>query len=120
MNNKRMQNSFLYLVLVLVLVCIIPTPSVTQVVPTKEQLTPEVMDEILSIIDRQFFTTSSPLPINLATALRGTFHECIAGCDGSINLNNVDNRGLDGAFSKLHRVFSPRTSDYFYLNRFLT
>lgn len=52
--------------------------------------------------------------------LRLAFHDCMDGCDGSVNLNNSDNRGLEIAVRQLNASFSSRNSDYAYLSTYLS
>lgn len=59
---------------------------------TKPAISPDVMDSLLRTIDTKFFTAAQPIQIK--KFLRAAFHDCMGGCDGSINLTNTENRGL--------------------------
>jgi len=46
----------------------------------------------------------------LATALRLSFHDCVGGCNGCLNVNNPDNRGLEDLVQLLDTVY--KKNDY--------
>ena len=43
---------------------------------------------------------------NGATALRLSFHDCVGGCDGCLNLDNEDNAGLEDIVTLLEEVYA--------------
>jgi hypothetical protein len=59
-------------------------------------ITPQTMDNLLSGIDSLFFADNAPGTIQIKKFLRAAFHDCMGGCDGRVNLENTDNRGLEG------------------------
>merc|ERR1711892_961049 len=53
----------------------------------------------------------NPAQSNLATALRLSFHDCVGGCDGCININNEDNAGLADTIAALDTVYTDNGYD---------
>ena len=43
-------------------------------------------------------------------ARRLSFHDCVGGCNGCLNVNNPDNKGLEDLVKLLDRVF--KKNDY--------
>ena len=41
----------------------------------------------------------------LATMVRLSFHDCVGGCDGCLNVNNTDNNGLADLVAGLEAVY---------------
>ncbi len=56
-------------------------------------ITPAQMDVILTSIDSLFFVNPTK-GMDIRKFVRAAFHDCMGGCDGSINLANSANRGL--------------------------
>ena len=57
-------------------------------------ITPYVMDNLLNIIDSYFFVPTPLYSIQIKKFLRAAFHDCMGGCDASLNLYHTENRGL--------------------------
>ncbi len=53
------------------------------------------MNDMLDTIDTYFFRSSPILDLEIRKFIRGSFHDCMGGCDGSINTTNPSNRGLE-------------------------
>jgi len=47
----------------------------------------------------------------LPTAVRLSFHDCVGGCDGCLNVNNHDNAGLADLVSSLDTVYTTNSYD---------
>jgi len=45
------------------------------------------------------------------TAVRLTFHDCVGGCDGCLNVNNPDNAGLEDIVADLEEVYTTEGLD---------
>jgi len=63
----------------------------------------EVSDEIRELLD-----DDSDLG---AKFVRLGFHMCVGGCDGCVNMNNVDNKGLEVPINAIASIVSTYTSD---------
>lgn len=59
-----------------------------------QPFTPAEMETILHTIDNYFFLPNSTYKVEIRKFLRGAFHDCLGGCDGSLNLERTGNRGL--------------------------
>lgn len=55
-------------------------------VSTYDPITPDVMDNLLNIIDQYFFVPTPLYFLQIRKFLRSAFHDCMGGCDGSLNL----------------------------------
>merc|ERR1740128_1271050 len=62
-------------------------------------------------IKNKIKTVVSPAQSNLATALRLSFHDCVGGCDGCLNINNEDNAGLEATIAALDTVYTDNGYD---------
>lgn len=83
------------------------------------EITPSVMDDLLDIIDATWFTTTSTVP-PIKKLLRTAFHDCMGGCDASLNLTNSDNRGLTFVAEFANVAFSSKGSNYSTLSAYLS
>lgn len=63
-------------------------------VPTSQTFSALEVDTMLTTIDNLFFAPSHQLNMEIRKFLRAAFHDCMGGCDGSLNLLNSANRGL--------------------------
>lgn len=61
---------------------------------------------MLVTIDSYFFSSTPKYPIEIRKFLRAAFHDCMGGCDGSINIAKADNRGLEDYVSKMTQAFA--------------
>lgn len=51
------------------------------------EITPEIMDNLLGIIDANIIPPLVPVDqLRIRKILRAAFHDCMGGCDGSLNL----------------------------------
>jgi hypothetical protein len=64
------------------------------------------MDSMLATLDSFFFSPTPKYNMEIRKFLRAAFHDCMGGCDGSINLTKTDNRGLEVYSSVLNRAYS--------------
>lgn len=64
------------------------------------------MQTILDTVDSFFFLKNPKYNIEIAKLLRSAFHDCMGGCDGSLNLTNSANRGLEGLALELNKAYS--------------
>jgi len=88
---------------------IILTNSTTSVPAT---ISPAIMDQIISIIDKYYFNENAIFPIGRRKVLRLALHDCMGGCDGSLNINNTGNNGLFRAIDLLSRTYNnPKPGD---------
>lgn len=69
-------------------------------------ITPHEMQTILHTIDSFFFAQHPKYNVEIAKLLRSAFHDCMGGCDGSLNLTNGANRGLEGLAQELSKAYS--------------
>ena len=69
-------------------------------------ITPQEMQTILDTVDSFFFAQNPKYKIEIAKLLRSAFHDCMGGCDGSLNLTNSANRGLEGLAEELNKAYS--------------
>ena len=60
---------------------------------------------MLTYIDSIFFNPSVTNAPDLRKFLRMAFHDCMGGCDGSLNFSNPDNGGLPGHASAVVRGY---------------
>lgn len=76
---------------------------------------------MLQVIDGYFFVASPSKNMEIRKFLRAAFHDCMGGCDGSINLAKTDNRGLESFVDVVTGVYTtltnPRNAYYSYFNR---
>merc|ERR1712126_742847 len=61
-------------------------------------------DEVDFVIrkSRSALTSSKPAMVRL------TFHDCVGGCDGCLNVNNPDNKGLEDLVEALETVYQEQ------------
>ncbi len=64
------------------------------------------MEAMLQTIDSYFFTGTPRFNMQIRKFLRAAFHDCMGGCDGSINIVNTDNRGLEDFVKKLTDAYT--------------
>jgi len=76
-------------------------------------LTTDEYDDIYFQIFRQLFR----LPSKASTVVRLSFHDCVGGCDGCININNDSNAGLDTAITIMENVYSTITAAGIVISR---
>ena len=48
----------------------------------------------------------------IAKLVRFIFHDCVTGCNGCVDLNNVENRGLESTFTALNNIYDNETSGF--------
>ena len=53
---------------------------------TSTTITPNVMDNLLAIVDSYFFSSTPLYSVPIKKFLRIAFHDCMGGCDASLNL----------------------------------
>ena len=87
-------------------------PSVSQTSNLAE-ITPEVLQELLNLIDSDLYRFNA---IELAPTVRLAFHECVSGCDGSVNLSATQNRGLEGVTIRIHNAYESGPNAAYYQN----
>ena len=83
------------------------------------------MDTMLQDIDSYFFSgINSQFKMEIRKFLRAAFHDCMGGCDGSINLAKTDNRGLETfvrvvstAYNFSIKASSPHSSIFSRMSR---
>lgn len=85
MANKSKKSSISLLLVALLAVLLVPT---SQVFSALE------VDTMLTTIDNLFFVANPQARMEIRKFLRAAFHDCMGGCDGSLNLMNSANRGL--------------------------
>lgn len=78
------------------------------------------MDNLLSIVDNYFFTSTALYSVPIKKLLRTAFHDCMGGCDASLNLYKTENRGLEGLVSKLNQSYSSKSPNYTYISTYLS
>jgi len=86
---------------------------------TANTITPAIMDDLLTTIDNTWFNTTSSVP-PIKKILRVAFHDCMGGCDGSLNLNNSDNRGLSSFEEYANKAYSSKGTNYTLLSTYLS
>ena len=73
------------------------------VVPTLDH---QFLQNILDELENHMFTAANPpSAFAIRKHLRAMFHDCTQGCDGSINLGNTDNRGLESYVRRMRRLY---------------
>lgn len=85
MANKSNKSSISLIVVSLLAVLLVPT---SQIFSALE------VDTMLTTIDNLFFVPNPQSRMEIRKFLRAAFHDCMGGCDGSLNLLNSANRGL--------------------------
>ena len=45
------------------------------------------------------------------------FHDCVGGCNGCINFNNPDNKGLEPAVNTLNQIYNSNNFHQFGVSR---
>jgi hypothetical protein len=75
-----------------------------------DQITPLEMNGMLETIDSYFFSASPTFDQQIRKFLRGAFHDCMGGCDGSINVTNPSNRGLEGLAKVINNAYNLATN----------
>jgi hypothetical protein len=68
------------------------------------------MNGILETIDNYFFTYSAIFDLPIRKFLRGAFHDCMGGCDGSLNTTNPSNNGLEALAKGISDAYSLATN----------
>ena len=58
------------------------------------EITPLEMNGILQTIDSYFFDSKPKFDLEIRKFIRAAFHDCMGGCDGSLNTTNPANKGL--------------------------
>lgn len=77
---------------------------------TDKEITPHEMNGMLETIDTYFFNPSPIFNLEIRKFIRGAFHDCIGGCDGSLNITNPPNRGLEEMPKAITSSFSLATN----------
>jgi hypothetical protein len=83
------------------------------------------MHTMLQDIDSYFFIGPNPqFRMEIRKFLRAAFHDCMGGCDGSIDLTKTDNRGLEDfvkvvtqAYNYSIKTTSPHSSIFSRMKR---
>lgn len=83
-------------------------------------ITPQVMDNLLTIMDNYFFVPTPLYSVLIKKFLRTAFHDCMGGCDGSLNLFKTENRGLEGVVAKLNQSYSSKSPNFTYISTYLS
>lgn len=83
-------------------------------------ITPGIMDNLLAIVDSYFFVPVPRYSVLIKKFLRTAFHDCMGGCDGSLNLFKTENRGLEGVVAKLNQSYSAQSPNFTYLSTYLS
>lgn len=89
-------------------------------------ITAEIMQQLLTVVDSYFFTnTSVPLfPVSNRKLYRLAFHDCVGGCDGSINVANAANNGLNTTVVLLNSAYTSnntsRSPNKTFINTYLS
>ena len=82
----------------LALLVVVQTQIVSYPTITRSDLT-----NILNLIDQLIFDQANiPSGLQIRKHCRAMFHDCTQGCDGSINIGNTENRGLE-SYTRLMR-----------------
>ena len=76
------------------------------------QITPLEMNGILETIDSYFFKPNPIFNVEIRKFLRGAFHDCMGGCDGSINASNPANRGLENLAKSISDAYELATNPH--------
>lgn len=76
------------------------------------EITPLEMNGILETIDSYFFKPNSTFNVEIRKFLRGAFHDCMGGCDGSINATNPSNRGLENLAKSIGDAYKLATNPH--------
>ena len=58
-----------------------------------------------SDVDRIIQASRDTLQGELSTMVRLSFHDCVGGCDGCLNVNNTENNGLADLVAGLEAVY---------------
>ncbi len=58
------------------------------------EISPLEMNGILQTIDSYFFGSKPRFDLEVRKFIRAAFHDCMGGCDGSLNTTNPANKGL--------------------------
>jgi len=64
------------------------------------------MQQLLTAVDTLFFGDQPLRNIKISRVIRLSFHDCMQGCDGSININNIANRGLNDTITRIHNAYN--------------
>lgn len=70
------------------------------------------MDSILQAIDNIIFSPTAPGAIQIKKLLRAPFHDCMGGCDARINLENTENRGLEGLVRRITQIYNDNNNPF--------
>ena len=83
----------------------------TSVPVIRPPITAQIMEQLVKVVDSLFYTPGSPFNGNNRKYFRFAFHDCMGGCDGSINATNPSNKGLEATALKFTAAYSnPRRS----------
>ena len=75
------------------------------------EVTPLEMNGMLEAIDSYFFKPNASLfDVEIRNFIRGAFHDCMGGCDGSINASNPSNRGLENLAKSIGEAYEIATN----------
>lgn len=91
----------------LFIIALMTVPTLSQITQLSKatNLSPTDVQSMLSVIDDYFFDPSPQFPTDIRKLLRMAFHDCMGGCDGSLNFNNPDNGGLPGHADTVFRAY---------------
>jgi hypothetical protein len=76
------------------------------------EITPLEMNDILAAIDAYFFNPNPTFNVEIRKFIRGAFHDCMGGCDGSINASNPANRGLENLAKSIGDAYELSTNPH--------
>lgn len=85
--KKILQLNFLAFFSLILMICNCEVISNTEISPLE-------MNGILQTIDSYFFGSKPRFDLEVRKFIRAAFHDCMGGCDGSLNTTNPANKGL--------------------------
>ena len=106
------ENRYLGQVFLCTLMCLglLTTPIAAQSCSLGD-ITHVILQELLNKIDADLYGLN---PIKLATTVRLAFHDCVSGCDGSVDLFGTQNRGLEDVMIPTHTAYETGPNAAFY------
>jgi hypothetical protein len=80
-----------------------------KVIHSQTGFTSAEMESMLQTIDGYFFSSSPIFDMEIRKFLRAAFHDCMGGCDGSIDTSKTNNRGLEAFVQVLTSAYNTAT-----------
>lgn len=74
------------------------------------EITPLEMTSLLETIDAYFFKKPAIFNLEIRKFIRAAFHDCMGGCDGSINASNPANKGLEPFAKQIREAYDLATN----------